>query len=277
MNTKRIAFKVVDEQQNSSHIEQIFSFASQNGYPIEACFYKGKEQFLLDLFAKYTIKNPTLHTNHYRFDIATLIEKTEQKYELLDLLSRDIKLANKIGAKKIIVHPYRFPFPKKKSAQKRIIGQICNELTGISEMLKSSGITAHIENTFDESTFYRLLFEEIKAKNISNFGFCFDIGHAKVWSSGGIEEWMRLLFDLDNMGFSTHSHIHANNGIFDDHMPFFDEILGTFVVEDEFLNGSYIAVVEKLYEAFPKITFTAEVKPQYALKNMEILSQIWQK
>jgi hypothetical protein len=60
-------------------------------------------------------------------------------------------------------------------------------------------------------------------------------------------------------------------------MPFFDEILSNYVSDDEFLDGSYIEMIKKLHDTFPNATFTAEVKPQYALRNMEILSQIWLK
>jgi sugar phosphate isomerase/epimerase len=274
---KRVAFKIVDDVKNSQAINEVFTFAYANNYPVEACFYKDNPQFLLDLFAKYPIKNPSLHTNHYNFDIGSIVEKPEQRYDFLDLLTKDLEFAKQIGAKLVIVHPYRFPFAKKKIAQRRAIEMFCNELSGISEVLRSYGIVAHIENTFDEASFYRLLFEEIKARNITNFGFCFDIGHAKVWSSGAISEWMRLLYDIDNMGFAIHSHIHANDGLFDEHMPFFDEILSNYVSDDEFLDGSYIEMIKKLHDTFPNATFTAEVKPQYALRNMEILSQIWLK
>ena len=245
MNTNKIAFKVVDEQKNAVHIQQIFAFALANNYPVEACFYKGKEQFLLELFAKYPIVNPSLHTNHYRFDIGTLLEKPEQKYELLDILSHDLELATKIGAKRIIIHPHRFPFPKKLSAQKIAVSMMVNEISGISQMLSSLGVVAYIENTFDDSGFYRLLFEEIKRRNIDNFGFCFDMGHAKVWSSGSFAHWMRFLYDINDMGLPLHSHLHSNDGVFDEHLPFTEEVLGSLRCDDEFLEGlSYLDAVK---------------------------------
>lgn len=231
---------------------------------------------LLELFEKYQISNSTLHTNHYRFDLGSLLDKPEQKYELLDILSKDLELARKIGAKRIVIHPYKFPFTKKTNAQKKVVELLVNEIAGISQMLGMLGITAHIENTFDEISFYRVLFEEMKKRSVQNFGFCFDIGHAKIWSSSTLAQWTRLLYDMDDMGFPIHSHLHVNYGIFDDHLPFFDEILSSISQEDEFLEGEYLDCIKNLVDSFPKATFTAEVKSKFALQNMQIINNLWQ-
>lgn len=274
--SNKIAFKVVDDIKNSSEIEKIFEYASRYDFPVEACFYKGFPQLLLSMFEKYSINNPTLHTNHYKFDLGSMIEKPENKYKLLEILSNELNLAEKIGAKKIIIHPHRFPFPRKISAQKVAIQMLINEIGGISEMLKSFSITAYIENTFDEASFYRALFEEIKGNNIENFGFCFDIGHAKVWSCGDFSHWMRLLYDLEDMHISLHSHLHSNDGVFDEHMPFIPSVLESLRQQDDFLNKSYAEALKQLFLSFPKATFTAEVKPHVAIENMKILRKLYE-
>jgi Xylose isomerase-like TIM barrel len=265
-----IAFKVVDEEVNAKDTEDIFAYASANNHPVEMGFYHGNPQLLLSLQEKYNIQRPTLHTNHYKFDLGTMLEKPAQKYQLLEVLTTDLEFASKIGAKRVVIHPYKYPFPRKKLAQKRVIEALIPELEGISNLLKARDIMVHIENTFDEADFYLALFEAIRSKGISNIGFCFDIGHARVWSALSFDKWFKYLENIDEMGFEIHFHIHANNGMFDDHLPFLPSVLDDLCKDDEFVQD-YHEALRRLFCRFGDSTYTAEVRPQSAIENMKLL------
>jgi Xylose isomerase-like TIM barrel len=271
--SQNIAFKVVDEEVNAPFTEELFKYASANNHPVEMGFYHGNPKLLLDFQAIYKIQRPTLHTNHYKFDLGTLLEKPSQKHKLIEALSVDLELATKIDAKRVVIHPYKYPFPRKKIAQKKTIEALLPELEGVANLLEAGGITAHIENTFDEANFYLALFEAIRSKGVSNLGFCFDMGHAKVWSALSFDEWFKHLEEIDKLGFDMHFHIHANDGIFDDHLPFLPTILNDLDKNDEFTNG-YPKALKRLFDRFGNSTYTAEVRPEFAIENMKILSAL---
>jgi Xylose isomerase-like TIM barrel len=271
--SQNIAFKVVDEESNAPFTEAVFKYASANNRPVEMGFYHGNPELLLAFQDTYKIQRPTLHTNHYKFDLGTILEKPSQKHKALDALSVDLELASKIGAKRVVIHPYKYPFSRKKPAQKRTIEALVHELEGISHLLEARGITAHIENTFDEADFYFALFEAIRSKGVSNIGFCFDIGHAKVWSALSFDEWFKYLENIDEMGFDIHFHIHANDGIFDDHLPFLPSVLEGLDRNNEFALD-YHKALRRLFRRFSGSTYTAEVRPEFAIENMKILSAL---
>lgn len=82
----------------------------------------------------------------------------------------------------------------------------------IAESAEAAGIDIFLENVFDEVPDHLLrLHEAVGSKRL---GFCFDAGHAVLFSRLPVQSWLTAFgADLREM------HIHDNRGLRDDHLP----------------------------------------------------------
>lgn len=82
----------------------------------------------------------------------------------------------------------------------------------VAEAAERSGVDLFLENVFDEAPDHLLaLREAVGSKRIS---FCFDAGHATLFSRIPVQKWIEAL------GPSVREmHIHDNRGLRDDHLP----------------------------------------------------------
>jgi hypothetical protein len=70
--------------------------------------------------------------------------------------------------------------------------------------------------------FYRRFFGQILERDIARAHVCFDLGHAKVWATDSLADWLALLGDLAAAGLRLHFHLHANRGLADEHLSFIE-------------------------------------------------------
>ncbi len=82
----------------------------------------------------------------------------------------------------------------------------------IAESAETAGIDIFLENVFDEVPDHLLrLHAAVGSKRL---GFCFDAGHATLFSRLPVQKWLEAFgTDLREL------HIHDNRGIRDDHLP----------------------------------------------------------
>ncbi len=82
----------------------------------------------------------------------------------------------------------------------------------VAETAERVGVDIHLENVFDEVPDHLLRLRE--AVGSKRLGFCFDAGHAFLFSRLPIQQWIKAFGpDLREM------HIHDNRGLRDDHLP----------------------------------------------------------
>ena len=74
------------------------------------------------------------------------------------------------------------------------------------------GVTLALENVFEEGP--ETLAKLLETINSPHLGFCFDTGHWLIFSTRGLEEWIRRLGKR-----MVETHIHDNNGREDQHLP----------------------------------------------------------
>jgi hypothetical protein len=116
------------------------------------------------------------------------------------------------------------------------------------------------------------LFALVERLELRYIHCCFDLGHAKIWSPESLPQWLQWLHELEIKDVRLHFHLHANNGLTDQHLTFVEsESLG--------LNGSdgytqawdYFAAIAQLHQQFPDSRKVFEVKPALAVENMDLV------
>jgi hypothetical protein len=130
----------------------------------------------------------------------------------------------------------------------------------------------HIENTFHSLAFYQWLFEMVERLELRYVHCCFDLGHAKIWSPESLPQWLQWLHELEGKGVRLHFHLHANNGLTDQHLTFVEsESLGLNRADDYTQAWDYFTALAQLHQQFPASRKVFEVKPALALENMELV------
>lgn len=82
----------------------------------------------------------------------------------------------------------------------------------VLESAEKQGVDLFLENVFDESPDHLLLLK--RATGSSRLGFCFDAGHATLFSGLPVHKWVEAFGpDLREL------HLHDNRGQRDDHLP----------------------------------------------------------
>ena len=82
----------------------------------------------------------------------------------------------------------------------------------VAETAENAGVDIYLENVFDEVPDHLLRLRA--AVGSKRLGFCFDAGHAFLFSRLPVQKWIHAFGpDLREM------HIHDNRGLRDDHLP----------------------------------------------------------
>ena len=164
-----------------------------------------------------------VHAPFFEINIAAFCKGIRE--ESVRYMKKAIDFCDNLGGKILTVHTgkYTYEFPPgitkdNNSIKKMQWNYNIESLKIINDYAVSKGITVCLENigidTIDE-TFEHLL--EIRQAVGESLKFTLDIGHARLFSDGGVEKGIKLLGD--NI---RHIHFTDNNGEKDDHLPIGD-------------------------------------------------------
>jgi len=130
----------------------------------------------------------------------------------------------------------------------------------------------YLENIYYNIPFYRGLFHQIQDKNLERIHFCMDLGHAKACSENTMGEWYDFLLELKKYRRKIHFHLHMNYGHSDDHLSMIEY---TPSQGDRFSEGIlYDRLISELITDFSDSRKIFEVKPWYALSNMDYVQRL---
>lgn len=163
-------------------------------------------------------------------------------------LIEEISHAADLQASYAIIHDVLYPAPYSSSAQEEEFLQILKK--NVEYLHQFIPMRLFLENTFQSLDFYRKLFEQIQDK----MDFCFDIGHARLWSKADFSEWKDFLHLLQERGHQLHFHLHSNDGVYDRHESFVNlpqPQMKTFAQEliQEFTEANFIFEIRRDYAA----------------------------
>ncbi|NCO96466.1 MAG: hypothetical protein COY38_03445 [Candidatus Aenigmarchaeota archaeon CG_4_10_14_0_8_um_filter_37_24] len=173
-----------------------------------------------------------------------------------------IEISQKLGIKKLVVHPHTKKYPKGESFEEEMRENNIQSLTEINDYGKDHGVTIVLENVpRKESVFGFGDFKHL-ADNVDGLKVLIDIGHAHIYY--GMDNVFKYLKAF--MPKIDHLHFHDNYGEEDDHLP-----IGACSID-------YKSVVEFLKKKKYDKTITFEIftkDKDYASISMQKIKGMW--
>jgi hypothetical protein len=262
----RFGFKVVDK--SASELGPILDYAIARQRPVEVGLYY-EDATARDLLARRLASRPVpinAHTNHERFHAFNL-------HQTLDLLDAHIRAARAFGSAYSVLHAAGLPLTQRESKRPGLMTLLLDNLERAEALCAKHDYHLHVENIYHPLGFYRELFDGILARGLSRIHFCFDIGHAKVWSGETLDDWLAFADQLVTHGIRLHFHLHANAGLTDEHLSIAEaQALGICGPDGYFNDYGYPGAYLVIGRRFPDALKVFEVKAGQAIANIEALA-----
>lgn len=262
-------YKIVEK--NREEIVPVVQAALAQHRPLEVGLYFGNRaawDFILGSLQEAGWPIPiNTHLDHQRLSLFTIAAMQEQ-------LHQQLMQAQELRSAYSITHLHNTPTSQRPAHRQSLAEHLTRQLLVMEAICAEYQHPIFIENTYHNLEFYRWFFALVERLGLRYIHHCFDIGHAKIWSQESLPEWVLWLHELADKGFQLHFHLHANHGLADEHLAFVE-------VEQEGLNAAdgytvkwdYFEAMAALQAAFPTSRKVFEVKPWYAVKNMEFVMQ----
>lgn len=258
--------KVTDNTQPQTF--KNIDFAVQNSLMVEIGHYYGNKkvrQYLEEAKAQLHIN---MHFNHNEYGILEL-----HKHEAL--FKKEIHAAKRYNAPYAIIHTARTPMSRREAYRHTLFKTLMENFKRANDICEKENFDLYLENTYQDLNFYAEMFEHITSEGLNHINFCFDIGHAKVWSMQRFEEWFEFLLALKGKGYKLHFHLHQNRGLYDEHLSFKEAKERDLIDPDSvFSDLSYPQMFEKVFSTFPQERKIFEVRPNEAIDNYETLKAL---
>ncbi|MES9831171.1 MAG: hypothetical protein ABW139_02925 [Candidatus Thiodiazotropha sp. DIVDIV] len=268
MRIKSIGFKVVDRRRDE--IEPLLLRCQRELRPLEIGLYFNDpsshdliEQALPD---KNVLLNT--HIDHRRLNVFAL-----DVYDTGPHLRRQIELSLKWGADYGINHLSAFPFPRREEAQTELHEKLSKQLSLLNSICREYQFPIYLENTYHELDLYRQTFRAIRENQFDYLHFCFDFGHAKIWSAKPLTDWLKFLEELKRDNKKIHFHLHTNRGLSDEHLSFIEAEWLDIIKADSYTSPmNSFEAIEQIDQQFPESRKLMEVPPQEAIENLRAVA-----
>ncbi len=259
-----IGFKIVDKDEEV--VFTILKEVQSQNCPLEIGLY-GESQKVRS-FCK-TLDSPlNIHFNHIAYSLGEV-----EKYKTL--FFKEIEIAKSLGADYGIHHMAKYPMTAQSGYQTALIKEVLERMQIVEDFALQQDFEVYIENTFESINFYQKVFYGLKERYTKKLNFCFDIGHAKVWSGDDFKSWMVFLSELKSLGFKLHFHLHANRGLIDEHLSLLEvNDMGFDGNDGVFSDLTYAQMFQEIQDTFPDERKIFEVKPHLAIENRDFVKQL---
>jgi hypothetical protein len=205
------------------------------------------------------------HLDHRHLNLFALNDD-----EALDRLKRQIETSLQWGANYAINHVSAFTLSRRIEYQDALFEKLTEHLRILNRICREYQFPIYLENTYQEISFYQRLFSEISQHGFKHIHFCFDFGHAKVWSERPLQAWLELLRELEKRGRELHFHLHTNRGISDEHLSFVEadwmEITG---IDEYTAPWNSFEALSAIDDYFPSARKVMEVPTSEAKENLQ--------
>lgn len=265
MSMQGFGFKVVDR--DAQAIRPVIEQALQTGRPIEVGLYFD-EATAVDLIGRLLGPGEipvNTHLDHSRLHVLGFERHRED-------FAPAIERSQRLGARYSVTHLADYPLSRRTSMREQLFAMLERNLVDLDALCGELDHALHIENTFHGLGVYRTLFDRVIELGLTRIHFCFDIGHAKVWSNDSLEDWIAFLADLRGQGIRLHFHLHQNHGLSDEHLSFVEVERSGLNEADAYTGGrSYLEWIARLAALFPKSRKVFEVDADLAIANMDLV------
>lgn len=257
-------YKIIDKSR--SEIAPVVNAALSQQRPLEVGLYHHDPEawdFLHQKLAGANLPVNT-HLDHYTLSLFTLARHEPQ-------LHQQLQQALTLGSAYSVTHLNVYPTTQRTASYPALAEYLRAPLQILEKIGAEYGHPVHLENTFHTLPFYRWFFERIVEMELPHVHVCFDLGHAHIWSHETLAQWLDWLAGLQTQGKRLHFHLHVNNGLADQHLSFVETGLDSSQAPAYTGQGGYAAALASLHSRFPHSRKVFEVKPCYALANMELV------
>ena len=163
------------------------------------------------------IDRKIIHLWQKRVHLTGLLEYNRQVWSDLEF---ELSIAHSLGIYNAVIHPSPASISLDSNTNPVLFA---NSIAPIIDNIYKRGLKLHIENTFQSLSFHRELYKQLYTIGVADkCGFCLDTGHVRVYNGNTLDEWLDLIKELKEMGFSQHYHIHVNDGSDDQHRTLID-------------------------------------------------------
>ncbi|WP_157209583.1 sugar phosphate isomerase/epimerase family protein [Methanotorris igneus] len=183
---------------------------------------------------KYTIHSPIT-------DINLSSHREKVRTMSIEIIEDVLKTSLKVDARLIVVHPGYSIF---KHDYERNLNSLINSLKDLNKLKEEYGIDITIENMPSYDMFMFRHPDEYIINNLDEVKITFDIGHSFL--NGNIDEFLKI----DSI---IHTHIHDNNGEFDEHLPIGMGKINFDNFKDSLKNIKGIKMIELQHKSFEYI------------------------
>jgi sugar phosphate isomerase/epimerase len=204
------------------------------------------------------------HLDHRRLNVFAL-----DNDDLIPLLRRQVETSLQWGANYGINHLSAFTLTPRPEYQEALEQKLLTHLQLLNRICQEYAFPVHIENTYHDIDLYRRIFLAINREGLDHLHFCFDFGHAKVWSQRPFRAWMDFLAELERSGQRLHFHLHTNRGLSDQHLSFLEaEWLDLCKIDEYTAPWNCFEALSILQQRFPNARMVMEVPPGEARENL---------
>jgi hypothetical protein len=264
-------YKVFDRRRDE--VEPILLQAIDNGRALEVGLYfhdPATHDCLNGLLPGSSAQLNT-HLDHRRLNVFALDDS-----DLVMNLRRQIENSLQWEASYAINHLSAFALTRRPEYQEALERKLIRHLQTLNRLCKEYDFPVYIENTYHDIDFYQRLFLIISREEFNHIHFCFDIGHAKVWSLRPLRAWFDFLAELERSGRHLHFHLHTNSGLSDEHLSFLDaEWTGLCNIDEYTAPWNCFEALAILEQRFPIARKVMETPPSDARENLQrVLEEI---
>ena len=263
----KTGFKIVNDPEKKDQLLSILKrFIADERLHVEVGNYfpeNEMNEIFGDVFGK-TFGRVTHHCRHHN----TVLSLRDRQNDII----REVEYAKSLNSSYSIIHlavsnPGRSVFD-----QLEIMDRSLPLFAELNDIAREHDYAFYLENIYYNIPFYRGLFNQIRDEGLERIHFCMDLGHAKACSENTINEWYEFLRELQYHEQQIHFHLHMNYGRHDDHLSMIEY---TPSQGDWFSGGIvYDRLIRELIMDFPDCRKIFEVKPGYALSNMDYIQRL---
>lgn len=260
-DTNNFGLKIVDK--NPAEFESVLDYVISTGSPLEIGCYFNEPAALERIVERLdgSSVRVNVHSNQNRMHIHNL-------HDTYPAFATHIVQAQHLGSRYSIAHVSNYPMTTRLSRATALRQRLSDNLLRAEALCEHYDYRIHLENDFQPIAFYRHLFEHIHDLGLQRLHFCLDVGHAKLWSSEKLTDWLDFAEELQKSGFSIHGHLHANSGFGDEHLSIAEaRARGIADPDDDYNPFGYPQAYWEVDRRLPEAIKIFEVKTHEAIAN----------
>jgi len=189
----------------------------------EIADYSQTTDNILNDIKELHINNKIYHSQNKKFGFfyyysnkdSDIYKKLEKNW--FDYWEQEFKYSNSINCRKMVIHFIQYSYSNNRNTRIQFMKENYEYLKFLFNLSEKYNVKIYFENSFEKNPveFFDVI-EFINDNFKTEYGICFDIGHANVWGNNNATtiDWIN---DIEKSNKDIHYHLHTNSGMIDSH------------------------------------------------------------